>query len=246
MTGGPRPRGRTAMAVVATTAEVLAHPELHEGLLASWELRRLARTRLPGRRDDVLAARLLLRLCVARYTARPLREAAPAQYCADCGGSGHGRPYLPAHPGVGVSLSHTDGLVAAAVGPGAVGVDVEPAARRPGPLSVLKPAAPRGRDPGSDRPAGSRRGAAAALGAQGGFAESRSGRRPAAGVDGPAAGGRGDGGQRRPGHDLHRRPPELAVRTLRPSARVPFRRWDLTHLPGMPKAPGPPEGRPGP
>ncbi|MFI6523492.1 4'-phosphopantetheinyl transferase family protein [Streptomyces uncialis] len=137
MTGGPRPRGRTAMAVVATTAEVLAHPELHEGLLASWELRRLARTRLPGRRDDVLAARLLLRLCVARYTARPLREAAPAQYCADCGGSGHGRPYLPAHPGVGVSLSHTDGLVAAAVGPGAVGVDVEPAARRPGPLSVL-------------------------------------------------------------------------------------------------------------
>ncbi|MFI5940992.1 4'-phosphopantetheinyl transferase family protein [Streptomyces uncialis] len=137
MTGGPRPRGRTAMAVVATTAEVLAHPELHEGLLASWELRRLARTRLPGRRDDVLAARLLLRLCVARYTARPLREAAPAQYCADCGRSGHGRPYLPAHPGVGVSLSHTDGLVAAAVGPGAVGVDVEPAARRPGPLSVL-------------------------------------------------------------------------------------------------------------
>ncbi|MCX4661957.1 4'-phosphopantetheinyl transferase family protein [Streptomyces uncialis] len=137
MTGGPRPRGRTAMAVVATTAEVLAHPELHEGLLASWELRRLARTRLPGRRDDVLAARLLLRLCVARYTVRPLREAAPAQYCADCGGSGHGRPYLPAHPGVGVSLSHTDGLVAAAVGPGAVGVDVEPAARRPGPLSVL-------------------------------------------------------------------------------------------------------------
>ncbi|WP_405647405.1 4'-phosphopantetheinyl transferase family protein [Streptomyces uncialis] len=138
MTGGPRPRGRTAVAVVATTAEVLAHPELHEGLLASWELRRLARTRLPGRRDDVLAARLLLRLCVARYTARPLREAAPAQYCADCGGSGHGRPYLPAHPGVGVSLSHTDGLVAAAVGPGAVGVDVEPAARRPGPLSVLR------------------------------------------------------------------------------------------------------------
>ncbi|MEU0685348.1 4'-phosphopantetheinyl transferase family protein [Streptomyces uncialis] len=138
MTGGPVSRGRTAVAAVATTAEVLAHPQLHEGLLASWELRRLARTRLPGRRDDVLAARLLLRLCVARYTARPLREAAPAQFCADCGHSGHGRPYLPAHPGVGVSLSHTDGLVAAAVGPGAVGIDVEPAARRPGPLSVLR------------------------------------------------------------------------------------------------------------
>ncbi|MFJ8232892.1 4'-phosphopantetheinyl transferase family protein [Streptomyces sp. NPDC094448] len=137
--GAPAPdEARPAVAAVATTAEVLAHPELHEGLLEPWELRRLAPIRLPGRRDDVVAARLLLRLCVARFTGRPPHEAAPAQYCAGCGRSGHGRPYLPGHPGIGVSLSHTDGLVAAAAGPGAVGIDVEPAARRPGPVAMLR------------------------------------------------------------------------------------------------------------
>lgn len=138
---GDRPpggAGRTTMAVVATTGEVLAHPELHEGLLAPWELRRLARIRLPDRRDDVVAARLLLRLCVGRFTGRPPRESDPAQHCAGCGRYGHGRPYLRGRPGVGVSLSHADGLVAAAVGPGSVGVDVEPSTRRPGPLSVLR------------------------------------------------------------------------------------------------------------
>ncbi|WP_405016573.1 4'-phosphopantetheinyl transferase superfamily protein [Kitasatospora sp. NBC_00070] len=137
MTDRPAP-ARTALAVLATTREVLDRPDLTEGLLADWELRRLARIRLPGRRDDVLAARLLLRLCVARYTGRTPAESAPAQFCAECERPGHGRPYLPGRPGVGVSLSHADGLAAAAVGPGAVGVDVEPAGRRPGPLRVLR------------------------------------------------------------------------------------------------------------
>ncbi|MFB6841584.1 4'-phosphopantetheinyl transferase family protein [Streptomyces sp. NPDC056361] len=130
--------GRPVSAALATTAEVLAHPELHEGLLAPWELRRLDPIRLPSRRDDVLAARLLLRLCVARFTGRPPHASAPAQSCAACGRDGHGRPFLPGRPGVGLSVSHADGLVAAAVGPGAVGVDVEPSARRPGPVSVLR------------------------------------------------------------------------------------------------------------
>ncbi|WP_197371775.1 4'-phosphopantetheinyl transferase family protein, partial [Streptomyces clavuligerus] len=125
---------------VATTAEVLDRPGLDERLLAPWELRRLARIRVPSRRDDVLAARLLLRLCAARSTGLPLsaltREL--AQYCAECDRHGHGRPYLRGRSGVGVSLSHADGLAAAAVGPGAVGIDVEPASRRPGPLPVLE------------------------------------------------------------------------------------------------------------
>ncbi|WP_323182644.1 4'-phosphopantetheinyl transferase superfamily protein [Streptomyces sp. NBC_00094] len=140
MTGGPPSDGdgRTALAAAATTGEVLAHPELHEGLLAPWELRRLDAVRVPSRRDDVLAARLLLRLCVARYTGRSPAASAPAQFCAACRRPGHGRPYLPGRPGVGISLSHADGLVAAAVGPGAVGVDVEPSTRRPGPLAVLR------------------------------------------------------------------------------------------------------------
>ncbi|MER5206099.1 4'-phosphopantetheinyl transferase superfamily protein [Streptomyces sp. NPDC002825] len=126
------------LAAVATTREVLDHPGLHEGLLAPWERRRLDRIRVPGRRDDVTAARLLVRLCVARFTGLPPEAAGPDQYCEDCGRHGHGRPYLSRRPGLGVSLSHADGLVAAAVGPGPVGVDVEPAARRPGPLPVLR------------------------------------------------------------------------------------------------------------
>ncbi|MEV7829009.1 4'-phosphopantetheinyl transferase superfamily protein [Streptomyces subrutilus] len=134
---GPAPGGRGALAVVATTGEVLAHPELHEGLLAPWERRRLAAIRVPARRDDVLAARLLLRLCVARFTGRTPAASAPAQFCPECGRSGHGRPYLPGNPEAGISLSHADGLVAAAAGPGPVGVDVEPATRRPGPRGAL-------------------------------------------------------------------------------------------------------------
>ncbi|MFB7026304.1 MULTISPECIES: 4'-phosphopantetheinyl transferase family protein [unclassified Streptomyces] len=126
------------LAVVAATGEVLARPELYEGLLAPWERRRLDRIRVPARRDDVLAARLLVRLCVARFTGLPLSASGPEQYCAECGRDGHGRPRLDGRPGLGVSMSHADGLVAAAVGPGPVGVDVEPATRRPGPPSVLR------------------------------------------------------------------------------------------------------------
>ncbi|MFE9255258.1 4'-phosphopantetheinyl transferase family protein [Streptomyces sp. NPDC006879] len=125
------------VASVATTKEVLALPELHEGLLEPWERERLSKIRLPGRRDDVLASRLLLRQCIARATGLPLRGSVPAQFCTECGQRGHGRPYLPDHPGLGVSLSHAEGLVAAAVGPGAVGVDVELLTRRPAPWSAL-------------------------------------------------------------------------------------------------------------
>ncbi|WP_327165616.1 4'-phosphopantetheinyl transferase family protein [Streptomyces zaomyceticus] len=140
MTGTPGRTRDTAVAVVATTREVLARPELREGegLLAPWERRRLAGIRLPSRRDDVVASRLLVRLCVARFTGLPPAESTPAQLCPDCGRHGHGRPYLPGRPGVGVSLSHADGLVAAAVGPGPVGIDVEPSTRRPGPPRILR------------------------------------------------------------------------------------------------------------
>ncbi|WP_406248091.1 4'-phosphopantetheinyl transferase superfamily protein [Streptomyces anulatus] len=131
-------QGPATVALVATTAEVLAHPELDERLLAPWERRRLAGIRVPGRRDDVVAARLLLRLCASRVTGLPPDAVEPAQRCPGCGRDGHGRPYLPDHPELGVSYSHADGLAAAAVGPGPVGIDVEPLTRRPGPLAVLR------------------------------------------------------------------------------------------------------------
>ncbi|MFG2609052.1 4'-phosphopantetheinyl transferase family protein [Streptomyces anulatus] len=131
-------QGTAAVALVATTAEVLAHPELDERLLAPWERRRLAGIRVPARRDDVVAARLLLRLCASRVTGLPPDAVEPAQRCPGCGRDGHGRPYLPGHPELGVSYSHADGLAAAAVGPGPVGIDVEPLTRRPGPPAVLR------------------------------------------------------------------------------------------------------------
>lgn len=124
--------------MVATTAEVLAHPLLHEGLLEPWEHDRLARIRIPSRRDDVVAARLLVRWCAARYTGLPLSASAPRQRCPRCGRAGHGRPYLPGRPGVGLSLSHADGLVAAAAGHGSIGIDVEPSTRRPAPAHLLR------------------------------------------------------------------------------------------------------------
>ncbi|MER7760403.1 4'-phosphopantetheinyl transferase superfamily protein [Streptomyces sp. NPDC097619] len=132
------PRAGGVLAVVARTAEVLAHPLLHPGLLAPWERDRLAGIRSPDRREDVLAARLLVRLCTAGHTGLPLEAVAPAQRCPGCGRAGHGRPYLPGRPDLGLSYSHADGLVAAAVGPGAVGIDVEPSTRRPGPLRQLR------------------------------------------------------------------------------------------------------------
>ncbi|MFE6914892.1 4'-phosphopantetheinyl transferase family protein [Streptomyces rubiginosohelvolus] len=138
MSSGPGRVGAAAVALVATTAEVLAHPELDEDLLAPWERRRLAGIRVPARRDDVVAARLLLRLCASRATGLPPREVAPAQRCPGCGQDGHGRPYLPDHPGLGASFSHADGLAAAVVAPGPVGIDVEPLTRRPGPVPVLR------------------------------------------------------------------------------------------------------------
>lgn len=50
--------------------------------------------------------------------------------CAHCGSTAHGRPWAAvegraAHTRIGVSLSRTDGALALAVGPAALGVDVE-------------------------------------------------------------------------------------------------------------------------
>ncbi|WNI21047.1 4'-phosphopantetheinyl transferase superfamily protein [Streptomyces sp. ITFR-16] len=140
MTNGPEPgasrlpagQGR-ARAALARTSEVLDRRGLTEDLLAPWERQRLDRIRIPARRDDVMAARLLVRHLTAQYVGCPRREVEIRQRCPDCGESGHGRPYLPTHPGTGISLSHADGLVAAVVGPGPVGVDVEQAHRRPPP-----------------------------------------------------------------------------------------------------------------
>ncbi|MCX4751288.1 4-phosphopantetheinyl transferase [Kitasatospora sp. NBC_01287] len=126
--------------LAATTAEVLA--ELDPGLLADWERRRLRRIRVPARRADVTAARLLLRRCVAEQLGCLIAEVTIGQVCPECDAPGHGRPYLPGRPDTGISLSHADGMVAVAAGPGPVGIDLEPLDRPlPRPLHRLFPQA---------------------------------------------------------------------------------------------------------
>ncbi|MGK4579471.1 4'-phosphopantetheinyl transferase family protein [Kitasatospora sp. HPMI-4] len=120
--GGP-------LAVVAASAEVLRHPRADERLLTDGERERAARFRQEATRQDFVAAHLLVRLCAARLIGTTVASVTLAQTCPGCGRTDHGKPYLPDHPGVHVSLSHTKGVIAAAAGYQAVGVDVERAER---------------------------------------------------------------------------------------------------------------------
>jgi len=116
----PRP-----LAVLATSDEVLAHPAADERLLDPGERDRADRFRRESDRRDFVAAHLLVRLCAARLLGIDPAEVAFAQHCPGCGLPGHGRPLLRDRPDVGLSLSHTEGMVAAAAGTVPVGVDVE-------------------------------------------------------------------------------------------------------------------------
>ncbi|WP_150626037.1 4'-phosphopantetheinyl transferase family protein [Pandoraea captiosa] len=84
----------------------------------------------PSDREDYVAAHILARVAAARVTGSADTPGASArtyvlvQRCERCGGA-HGRPRLPAHPGLHVSLSHTRGVVAATCAISPVGIDVE-------------------------------------------------------------------------------------------------------------------------
>lgn len=82
----------------------------------------------PEQRRDFIAARLLTRLLLAHWHhpdahLASIAEIVLEQSCARCGGP-HGRPADVF--GLAVSWAHAGGFVAAAVGPGSVGVDIEP------------------------------------------------------------------------------------------------------------------------
>ncbi|OII61500.1 hypothetical protein BJP40_05125 [Streptomyces sp. CC53] len=125
-TPAPAPAAPTPLALVRATADVL--PLLDTVVLAPYERDRAARHPAGQQRDDYLAAHVLVRLCAARYLGVDPATLVLGQHCTGCGGEDHGRPFLRGLPGVGVSLSHTRGAVAAAAGHGPVGVDVEDAA----------------------------------------------------------------------------------------------------------------------
>ena len=98
-----------------------------ESLLSGPELARAEALTSPDSRRDFVAARMLARLLL-RCWHDPGAELASiadivlAQTCGRCGGP-HGPPADVF--GLGVSWAHAGGIVAAAVGPGSVGVDVE-------------------------------------------------------------------------------------------------------------------------
>lgn len=123
-TGSLVPRG-TPLVMVRPTVDVL--PLVDAVSLAPYEQERAARLPAGPRREDYLAAHVLVRLCAAQVTGAPLDALVLGQFCDDCGREDHGRPFLRDHPGTGVSLSHAAGAVAAAAGQGPVGVDVEDA-----------------------------------------------------------------------------------------------------------------------
>lgn len=88
--------------------------------------------RLPGwRRAEHLAARALLRRLLAELVSR---DAAVAPLAANP----HGRPYLVDRPDLAVSLSHTDGWVAAALSTGSRPVGVDAQAPRPASEALLR------------------------------------------------------------------------------------------------------------
>ncbi|MFH9348335.1 4'-phosphopantetheinyl transferase family protein [Kitasatospora sp. NPDC017646] len=128
MTTEAQAQGAPLVAVASADA-VLRHPEAGEHLLTETERARAARFRQESGRTDFVAGHVLVRLCAARLLGVPAAGLALAQECPDCGLADHGKPYLPDHPEVQVSLSHTRGVVAAGAGRQPVGVDVELATR---------------------------------------------------------------------------------------------------------------------
>ena len=117
--------GDGPLVAVSASAEILRHPGAGEHLLTPLEQKRATRFHHESVRNDFVAAHVLVRFCAARLLGVPAGTVVLAQRCPDCGDSAHGKPYLPEHPDVHVSLSHTQGLVAAAAGLHPVGVDVE-------------------------------------------------------------------------------------------------------------------------
>ncbi len=116
--------------VSARSEDVVALWADPAALLTCPEQDRARRFRFDPDRRDFVAAHILARVAGAGVLGVDPRSLTLAQRCRECGAA-HGRPFFSEAPALGVSLSHTRGYVAAAVGTGPVGVDAEGAASAP-------------------------------------------------------------------------------------------------------------------
>jgi 4'-phosphopantetheinyl transferase len=101
----------------------------HDALLAPTDLRRRHRLRQESDRQRLTAAAAVVRLVVGAHAGMPPAGVWIDRTCPGCGQQ-HGKPRLPALPDVHVSVSHSAGNVAVAVGrDGPLGIDVEEVGR---------------------------------------------------------------------------------------------------------------------
>jgi 4'-phosphopantetheinyl transferase len=112
------------LVVAGPTNAVLARCVDAWELLSEVEQERARAFHFESDRADFVAAHALVRVCAAQLLGVPASSVTIVQRCAICG-QPHGRPSVDGAPEVSVSLSHTAGYVAAAVGTVEVGVDVE-------------------------------------------------------------------------------------------------------------------------
>ena len=126
--GAPPDRGtvglRTTSVISAPSEVVLAPWAEPAALLTAAERDRAGRFRFDRDRSDFIAAHILARVTGGSALGVHPRSLTLVQHCDRCG-EAHGAPHFAETPAVGVSLSHTRGYVAAAVGPGPIGVDTE-------------------------------------------------------------------------------------------------------------------------
>lgn len=114
-----RPTG--AFMVVARSEDVL--DAVDRPTLSPADETRLRRLVKKQDRDDFTAARVVALLLVGSLHNAPATDYEIHQFCEVCGGR-HGRPTIPNPSNYDVSWSHDQGVVAAAVGPGRIGIDV--------------------------------------------------------------------------------------------------------------------------
>ena len=121
MSKPPRPARRPGWGATRAVLDALAAQDIP---LTQEERERANAFAHDADRRDFIAAHRLVRAMAASIIGAPPGTIVLRQRCDTCGGP-HGRPTLPDHPGLHVSLSHAKGVVAAACGDRPVGIDLE-------------------------------------------------------------------------------------------------------------------------